>query len=84
MQALLVILMMQFLPVCHTHAQEYEVDYEEDAVEMTPPPARSSKKQKKESTVQGSIAEKRPVPILPSETKSVYKKNGKALDVDTD
>jgi hypothetical protein len=34
--------------------------------------------------VQGSRAKDRFVPILKSETRSIYKKNGKHYDVDTD
>jgi septal ring-binding cell division protein DamX len=75
----------------------YEIDYEEepDAENAEPEeaPART-KKSKKILTnnptnsgaggVQGSIAKNRFVPILKSETKSVYKKDGNSLDVDTD
>jgi len=74
---------------------EYEVDYEEEAggedaevEEEKPQPKKSAKKvavkNSKESVSQGSRAEKKIAPLVKSETKSVYKKNGKALDVDSD
>ncbi len=67
---------------------EYEIDYEEEAeVETAPAPqaaGRPAKGQKGGSGVQGSRAKDRFVPILKSETKSIYKKNGKHYDVDTD
>jgi hypothetical protein len=73
----------------------YEIDYEEEAEgeaapEGTPEPLKKKGPGKKASpggggpAVQGSRAKNRFAPILKSETKSVYKKDGKALDVDTD
>jgi hypothetical protein len=73
---------------------EYEIDYEEEpedeeGAEAKPTPKpKSGKKGKSGSTVGaeilGSRAKHRFTPILKSETKSVYKKDGKQLDVDTD
>jgi hypothetical protein len=75
---------------------EYEIDYEEEegaSVEAAPEVADPSPSKSKKRTVrnfgsgpavQGSRAKNRFVPILKSETKSVYQKDGKALDVDTD
>lgn len=70
---------------------EYEIDYEEepgsDEAEPPAPPVKNKKTKSKGGggpSVQGSIAKDRFVPILKSETKSIYKKNGKSLDVDTD
>lgn len=77
-------------------SSDYEVDYEEEPgadeveepVQEKPKPGKDSKKKgkksEKESVLQGSRAEKRIAPLMKSETKSIYKKNGKALDVDTD
>lgn len=72
---------------------EYEIDYEEEpdteAPEVEAPVPAKGRKSKKKSIlsiggVQGSVAKNRFVPILKSETKSVYKKDGNALDVDPD
>ncbi len=69
---------------------EYEIDYEEEAeagVETAPAPKapdRGEKSKKSAAGVQGSRAKDRFVPILKSETRSIYKKNGKNYDVDTD
>jgi hypothetical protein len=78
---------------------EYEIDYEEEpdaaseeAPESEPEPVQSKsvKKGAKASknsggpAVQGSRAKNRFAPILKSETKSAYKKEGKVLDVDAD
>lgn len=78
-------------------SSDYEVDYEEEpgadeAVEEPvvekPLPVKDKKakgkKSAKEPVLQGSRAEKRIKPLMKSETKSIYKKNGKSLDVDTD
>jgi hypothetical protein len=77
-------------------SSDYEVDYEEepgsDEVEepvVDKPVTKnekksSSKKNPKESASQGSRAEKKIAPMMKSETKSIYKKNGKSLDVDSD
>ena len=80
-------------------SSDYEVDYEEEpadesSVEEAPPveeaPAKpnSSKtkgeKLSKDTTSQGSRASNRIQPLMKSESKSVYKKNGKHLDVDPD
>lgn len=77
-------------------SSDYEVDYEEEpGTEDTEEPeeekpvkvkAKKSKGKKntKESVSQGSIASKKFAPLMKSETKSIYKKNGKALDVDSD
>jgi len=76
-------------------SSDYEVDYEEEpgTEEVEEPkeekPVKKSKggsmdKGSKDTTSQGSRAEKKIAPMMKSETKSVYKKNGKALDVDTD
>ncbi len=78
---------------------EYEIDYEEEPegaseepseAEPEPVPSKSVKKGAKTSknsggpAVQGSRAKNRFAPILKSETKSAYKKEGKVLDVDAD
>jgi hypothetical protein len=75
---------------------EYEIDYEEesDAEADAPPEAEEQpRKNKKPSTpvkvgsgpaVQGSRAKNRFVPILKSDTRSVYQQGGKSYDVDTD
>ena len=77
-------------------SSDYEVDYEEEpgSVEAAEPeetvkPALKTKSGKaekfsKDTTSQGSRAEKKIAPMMKSETKSVYRKNGKPLDVDTD
>ncbi len=77
-------------------SSDYEVDYEEEpgAAEPAEPeeevkPVQKTKAGKtekfsKDTTSQGSRAEKKIAPLMKSETKSVYKKNGKSLDVDTD
>lgn len=77
---------------------EYEIDYEEEPgtdgeepVEA-PVPKKNGTRKKNSSVsagggvggIQGSRAKHRFTPILKSETKSVYKKDGKALDVDSD
>ena len=74
----------------------YEIDYEEepdqDSSEETPEPERAPVKKGSirgkgiggGPAVQGSRAKNRFAPILKSETRSVYKKDGKTLDVDTD
>ncbi len=79
-----------------SESSDYEVDYEEEpgaaepevpAVEVKPTrkdKAGKVEKFSKDTTSQGSRAEKKIAPLMKSETKSVYKKNGKALDVDTD
>jgi len=73
---------------------DYEIDYEEevsgDQEESEPVKKAPSKKKSAANSVggaggiQGSRAKHRFIPILKSETKSIYKKDGKALDVDTD
>ncbi len=72
---------------------EYEIDYEEepegDEPVQTPAPRKSKSTRPSipggsGPAVQGSRAKKRFTPILKSETKSVYRKEGKGLDVDTD
>ena len=72
---------------------EYEIDYEEEPEEEIPvqesPALKKDKKQKSVRggggpAVQGSRAKDRFVPILKSESKSIYKKDGKVLDVDSD
>ena len=83
-----------------TEEGEYEIDYEEepaDTDEMEPAePVKVTREKKTSSTataansnggsggIQGSRAKHRFNPILKSETKSIYQKDGKALDVDTD
>jgi hypothetical protein len=69
----------------------YEIDYEEEVEEVedsappkSAPPASKVKKIGGGPAVQGSRAKNRFAPILKSETRSVYKKDGKSLDVDTD
>ena len=75
----------------------YEIDYEEEAdaegVEDGGDAEPVVKKGKKKSSagsktnnsaVQGSRAKNRFTPILKTENKSIYKKNGKNLDVDSD
>lgn len=70
-------------------ADEYEIDYEEEPGSETdeaaaPPPKKAKKTVKLGSgpAVQGSRAKHRFTPILKSEMKSVYQKEGKSLDVD--
>jgi hypothetical protein len=75
---------------------EYEVDYEEepsgdgDSGEAPVKPKKTKKVSATQNSgggsggIQGSRAKHRFTPILKSETKSAYKKDGKALDVDTD
>ncbi len=73
---------------------EYEVDYEEEtevgAEEEPPAPVKSRtvKRSRNKGTagpaVQGSRAKNRFVPILKSDTRSVYQNKGKVYDVDTD
>lgn len=73
----------------------YEIDYEEETeesetqAEETPTPRAGKAAAKLKvggggPAVQGSRAKNRFAPILKSETRSVYKKDGKTLDVDTD
>jgi hypothetical protein len=81
-------------PVVTEESSDYEVDYEEEPVEVEEPVAEEkpqvkkgkpvAEKVSKDTTSQGSRAEKKIAPMMKSETKSVYKKNGKPLDVDTD
>ena len=75
---------------------EYEIDYEEEpdasgdseAAPIEPvAPVNAPKKAAKGQggpAVQGSRAKDRFTPILKSETKSIYQKGGKHLDVDPD
>jgi hypothetical protein len=79
---------------------EYEIDYEEepestgDTEEAEPVKESSSTKTSKRASkravgaggpaVQGTHSINRFKAILKSDTRSVYKKNGKSLDVDTD
>jgi septal ring-binding cell division protein DamX len=75
---------------------EYEIDYEEepgtegDAAEETPvaKPIRGKKTVYAPGGgaggIMGSRAKHRFTPILKSETRSIYKKDGKSLDVDSD
>lgn len=77
-------------------SEDYQVDYEEEPgseeveepAEEAPVAVKSKKtkgkKNVKESVTQGSRAEKKIAPMMKSETKSIYKKNGKSLDVDSD
>jgi hypothetical protein len=77
-------------------SSDYEVDYEEEPgseeadepVEEVPvKPKKGSAKGSqlsKDTTSQGSRAEKKIAPLMKSNPKSVYKKNGKSLDVDPD
>jgi hypothetical protein len=72
-----------------TSDEDYEVDYEEEG--DLPPPKKSSKKagtagegKDPEPTTQGSRAKNRFSVPAKSETKSIYKKNGVSLDVDSD
>jgi hypothetical protein len=73
----------------------YEIDYEEETeesetqAEATPSPKAGKVAARPKvggggPAVQGSRAKNRFAPILKSETRSVYKKDGKTLDVDTD
>ena len=91
MRLVLVILLLGFGPLALAETAtegEYEIDSEEEAeVEAVPAPqspGRAARPQKGGSGVQGSRAKDRFVPILKSETRSIYKKNGKHYDVDTD
>ncbi len=69
---------------------EYEVDYEEEGegveIEEAPekPVPASGKKTSRESSAQGSRALNRFQPVMKSEQKSKYMKEGRALDVDSD
>ena len=68
---------------------EYEIENEEEVAPpeevAVPLPKRAVIRGKGGGTaVQGSRAKDRFTPILKSETKSVYKKGGKHLDVDPD
>lgn len=75
---------------------EYEIDYEEEPEAPATPEEEApveepvSKKPGKRAAggagtgVQGTHSKNRFAPMLKSDTKSIYKKNGKALDVDTD
>ena len=63
---------------------DYEVDYEEEGDLPEIKPKNRKKSDDKEITNQGSRAKNRFVPPAKSERKSVYKKNGVPLDVDTD
>ena len=81
-----------------TSEGEYEIDYEEEpgteteteAVEEVPVVKPQKGKKKIQAPgggsggIQGSRAKHRFTPILKSETKSIYQKDGKALDVDSD
>jgi len=83
-------------PPAEAESSDYEVDYEEEpgsaeTAELeepvkAAPKSKSGKVEKfsKDTTSQGSRAEKKIAPLMKSETKSVYRKNGKPLDVDTD
>ncbi|MBU6153709.1 MAG: hypothetical protein KGP28_05345 [Bdellovibrionales bacterium] len=75
-------------PVQSVTDGEYEIDYEEEVAPEEAPapmPKRSVPRAQGGGTaVQGSRAKDRFTPILKSETKSVYKKGGKHLDVDPD
>ncbi len=75
----------EVIPTTTPKESDYEVDYEE---EEPPEPVKEKKSKKiktpKEAVLQGSRAEKKIAPMMKSETKSIYKKNGKPLDVDTD
>jgi len=61
---------------------DYEIDYEEEVSGDQEESAANSVGGA--GGIQGSRAKHRFIPILKSETKSIYKKDGKALDVDTD
>lgn len=77
---------------------EYEIDYEEepeagDEPSETPAPRNRKHSQQTKTArtssgggpaVQGSRAKHRFTPILKSETKSIYHREGKILDVDSD
>ncbi len=76
---------------------DYEEEPGTEEVEEEPAPeekpvitkgkgAKKSKEKRnpKEAVSQGSRAEKKIAPMMKSETKSIYKKNGKSLDVDSD
>ena|GEM_PF-3077879 len=68
----------------------YEIDYEEepDTTAQTPSPTAAPKvrrpRDNSNPAVQGTHSSHHFAPMMKSETKSVYKKNGKTLDVDTD
>jgi hypothetical protein len=66
--------------------EDYEVDYEEEGDLPPPKKARSKniKPEDREASNSGSRAKNRFSSPAKSETKSVYKKNGVALEVDTD
>ena len=69
---------------------EYEIETEEEIIPAEDVPAPAPKRSASRgqggggTAVQGSRAKDRFTPILKSETKSVYKKGGKHLDVDPD
>ena len=87
-------------PKAETAPSEYEIDYEEEpevseeasvetAIEKPSPKVKPKTKPERIKggggpAVQGSRAKDRFVPILKSETKSVYQKGGKHFDVDPD
>ncbi len=86
-------------PVADTaqeNGSEYEIDYEEEAdagEEEAPEAVKQPEKTKKTPqslkigvgpAVQGSRAKNRFIPILKSDTRSVYQREGKSYDVDTD
>jgi len=67
----------------------YEIDYEEepDTTTQTPSPTATPIRRPRDPSnpaVQGTHSSHHFAPMMKSETKSVYKKNGKTLDVDTD
>ena len=65
---------------------DYEIDYEEEpaATPDLPVVEKKVKLKKQTADVQGSLAKHRFYPTLKFETKSIYKKDGNALDVDSD
>ncbi len=85
-------------PTIVKESSDYEVDYEEEPgdeepvieapVEEEPVKKKSNKtkteKLPKDTSTQGSRATNRFQPMIKSESKSHYKKNGKSLDVDPD
>ena len=94
-----VLILQFFLFTGHAHAQapsaspqpaedsNYEIDYEEvsDGETEEPRPAKArSKPPSSGPAVQGTHSTNKIASLLKSESKSVYKKNGKQLDVDTD
>ena len=66
--------------------EEYDVDYEEETEAPEAPVVKkpNQKPMVRDSSVQGTKSINKFAPMIHSETKSIYQKNGKHLDVDPD